>query len=239
MIATTLTVTKDKLKGESMRKAYEIPYSSRHEYFNCTSIAQLHAITMLSDGWNVENNRFNNTFMYTKNFKVNDYDASKDYFLDAQSFNTSAICLINGKMHDISASLCDITHFIHQGENTLVVVVQFADHSRDTLLALEKMLIIERANDRISRFDVTTNYDEVTNYLHIKLRITDIEGAPMPSYTLVDTHGNPLISGMISLDDVNHIDYPLFTNTSLQDSHYCLFIDTDDETLVHTLNIAF
>lgn len=239
MIATSLKVTKDTMKGGALRKAYEIPYISHHEYFHCTSIEQLHAITMLSDDWTVENNRFNNTFVYTKHFEVNDYDASKDYFLDTQSFNTSAICLINGSMLNMSERLCDMTRFIHHGENTLVVMIPSDNHSENTLLALESMLIVERANDRISRFDVTTNYDEVTNYLHIKLRITDIEGAPMPSYTLVDRHGNPLISGIISLDDVNHIDYPLFTNTSIQDSHYRLFIDTDDETLVHTLNIAF
>lgn len=239
MIATRFKNMTNHFKGDAMTQISYIPYSSHREYFTYTSIEQLHAVTSLCGKWDVDYNRLTQSTIYTRDFEITDYDCSKDYFLDMQNFQLHGTVLMNGKAcinEGILQGKYDMTQRIHKGNNTLVIIMHHGTTPNQILRQLERLVIIERADDRVVSYDVWANYDHANKLLHIQLKITDIEGAPMPSYTLVDSDNQYVMTGDVDLDVVNDIIYPCQYDTLHTKNGYRLLLDTDDETLVITLD---
>lgn len=225
-----------KIKDYSWMERYHLPYSSHQEYYHHPAIHQIHAITVLCGEWELNNNHVEKSISYTRDFQIKDYDHSKDYFLDTHLLSQEIRLCLNGKTivnTRESKDMYNITHAIHGGLNTMTVYV----NTHFMLEQLEQLWVIERANDRIVNFDVAVQNICEDKCLHIKLQITNIEGAPIPTYTLVDSQGKALLSGDIHLDRVNDIIWTYDDIERLQEERYQLFIDTEDETLVQTIEI--
>ncbi|UXR78071.1 hypothetical protein [Staphylococcus sp. IVB6227] len=228
------------IKDYSWMERYRLPYSSHQEYYNHPAIQQIHAITPLYGEWKSLSNHVGQSIGYTKKFKIKDYDHSKDYFLDTRLLSQETQLCVNGpplNNTSLSREMYNITHVVHAGLNTITVHVQSHFMLEQLLQELEKLWVIERANDRIVSFDVTVENVCEAKCLHIKLKITNIEGAPIPTYILVNSKGETMISGDIRLDGINDIIW-MYGEDELQGERYQLFIDTEDETLVHTIEIS-
>ncbi|UXR69351.1 hypothetical protein MUA26_09535 [Staphylococcus sp. IVB6246] len=218
---------------ENSIKGYRLPYISHHEYFEYKGKHELHAITVLDGGWEVKGSQFEETVFYTKTFSIQDYDISKDYLIDVQKLKKELTVWINGEeLAHLDHGICQITHMIRPENNLIIVHTQSYDDIVEIRQQLNGLMIIERANDRIDDFEVQSKYMFRNQELYIQLKITDIEGAPIPTYTVMCSEGNIIATGDIHLDEVNEMICP---QRSEFERGYLLFIDTEDETLVHTI----
>ncbi|MCS4486083.1 hypothetical protein [Staphylococcus americanisciuri] len=219
---------------------YALPFSSYEEYKVAPSIMYRHAITMLRDGWDCDYDQLSQSIFYTKNFEITDYDGSKDYLIDMRQLDVSGTLLINNRAVMISKCLTgvhDLTQYISESENTLIMIVKHDDMSEQLKRQLNTLYIVERANDRIVSYDVATDYNVNSERLEVQLKITDIEGAPIPTYILMDSLGQTVATGDICVDQLNHFSCTHSNNSLLNRSYYQLLIDTEDETLVQNLYI--
>ncbi|QLK86707.1 hypothetical protein [Staphylococcus sp. 17KM0847] len=225
-----------------------IPFSSHKAYFQMIHHQQIHALTSLYGKWTIQQHIENQQDMpcakwllYQRNFKVDDYDYSKDYFLNMVELYVPFELYINEQKVEYREQLLayDITHYIHKEENEIAVKIynkDIIDQRYFTILEqLDSVYIVERANDCLVDYNLKIKRDGFLKCYVIQVDITDIAGSPIPTYVLKDEKGKTLIEGALDIDHVNDIAIPFVDIEVREEQYLYLFMDTQDETLVHVL----
>ncbi|MGX0563760.1 hypothetical protein ACUW9G_001964 [Staphylococcus schleiferi] len=187
-----------------------------------------------------------NWLSYQQYFDIKDFDDSKDYHLNIEGINQLFLIKVN----DMSLGVVDTTQAVIEfdvtaminGQNNKIELItgfQSMDVVSDSaeldfeMDLCQNLYILERANDRIENYEIVIK-DINQHGLMLQLQILDIDGAPLPSFVLVDAEARMILESDIDIDKVTSIHITLS-----QDGHppFILYIETEHETIAHRIEI--
>ncbi|ARJ50498.1 sugar-binding domain-containing protein [Staphylococcus lutrae] len=213
-----------------------IPYVSR-DVFELPYIKFLsHAVTPLMGS----ESTWHANASYQHQFVIEDYDFSKDYHLNIEGIQQHCQIFINqlwmGSTEAPNSNVeWDVTQALHEGTNEIEVVA-IEDHGLTNQMMFRDMYLLERANDRIVDYDVEVAPNQRGD-LKVCMQIKDIEGAPLITYTLQNEQKMTLAKGQLDIDSCHHILIPAHL-VNQRHRYFTLFLETDDETIAHYIEIT-
>ncbi|MBA8778568.1 hypothetical protein HR080_04240 [Staphylococcus schleiferi subsp. coagulans] len=197
-------------------------------------------------GLNLEHRGRMNGLSYQQYFEIKDFDNSKDYHLNIEGINQPFFINVNdislGVVNTTQAVIeFDVTSMINAQNNKIELLTHFQsmDDTSDSteidfqMNLCQNLYILERANDRIENYEIDVK-DNNQYGLKLQLQILDIDGAPLPSFILVDGEACIISEGDIDIDRVTSIHIPYS-----QDEHppFILYIETEHETIAHRIEV--
>ncbi len=187
-----------------------------------------------------------NQLSYQQYFDIKDFDDSKDYHLNIEGINQPFLIKVNDmslEIVDTTQTIIefDVTPMINGRNNKIEIITDFqsmevANDSAEIDLQMDlcqSLYILERANDRIQNFEI--DIQGINQHgLTLQLQILDIDGAPIPSFMLVDAEARIILEGDIDIDRVTSIHIPFSQEGP---PPFILYIETEHETIAHRIEV--
>lgn len=236
-----------------------IPYMSRHVFALPYIKFLSHAVTPLNQQWHCqrEENIYHRGYTdvgtlfdkgearflkYTRTYMIDDFDYSKDYHLNVEGVQQPFMIYMNesyvGTVNESDKRIeFDVTHVVHEEMNVIeLVATEMSDEEMalQPMTLFQEMYVLERANDRIVDYSVDVSRHACGD-LSVRIRIKDIEGAPVITYLLENEQHTTFAKGTMDLDNSYH----LLISAHLvgrQGRHFTLFLETEDETIAHYID---